>query len=254
MDLVTHKQWDWEFWWYRLVLHHSWHFSWLVPPQFTEQVNAWLYSGWQLVFPRNVVTSMLYILIFFWFTCRSIDLWKCLFLQHGSQQVKRHLGGWQYDFLGLPHWHSLPVFGSPCSSYWYVIQEISMYARRSRVFCSGTFQLFVVSGVSRYQRMVWLCARIYFKLLLRASQVSYTVIGLENLDQSKHYIFACNHEVSHIFACNHEVSHWIRFLSWVYTFHFVSSSEMNDFVWGCTVSLWHSFSLFWPSLLADSNK
>jgi lysophosphatidate acyltransferase len=53
--------------------------------------------------------------------------------------------------------------------------------------------LIPVLGLTAAQRLMWRCACVYFRLVLWASGVSYTVVGLERLDPSAHYFFACNH-------------------------------------------------------------
>ena len=64
-------------------------------------------------------------------------------------------------------------------------------------FCGGISMLCVllipVIGLSPAQRLMWRCACIYFRLCLWASGVSYSVVGLERLDPTTHYFFACNH-------------------------------------------------------------
>ena len=50
-------------------------------------------------------------------------------------------------------------------------------------------------GLARSQNLVWRCATIYFRITLWATGISYTIVGLENLDPDENYFFACNHEV-----------------------------------------------------------
>ena len=54
--------------------------------------------------------------------------------------------------------------------------------------------LIPVIGLTKAQRLTWRIASIFFRICLWASSVSYTVIGLENLDPSANYFFACNHQ------------------------------------------------------------
>ena len=51
-----------------------------------------------------------------------------------------------------------------------------------------------IIGLTKAQRLTWRIACIYFRICLWASSVSYTVIGLENLDPAGNYFFACNHQ------------------------------------------------------------
>mmetsp|Transcript_27876 Transcript_27876/g.64952 ORF Transcript_27876/g.64952 Transcript_27876/m.64952 type:complete len:340 (-) Transcript_27876:40-1059(-) len=83
--------------------------------------------------------------------------------------------------------------GSAVRSVWTLLNAVGWVPIIGSVALSCAL-LIPFIGLARAQRMVWRIATVYFRLVLWATGISYTVIGLENLDPDRNYFFVCNHE------------------------------------------------------------
>lgn len=81
--------------------------------------------------------------------------------------------------------------------YLWVLMNALIWGLLIGIPCMFSILLAPIYGLPFAQRCIWQCAVIYFKILLWASAVSLEIIGLENLDPTQNYFFACNHVSSY---------------------------------------------------------
>jgi hypothetical protein len=99
----------------------------------------------------------------------------------------------------------LPVIGIPCILLSVLIPFIGAFAvllaahefsRSYQWTCPQISDRLHKTGFTSTQQLVWRTACVYFRIVLWATGITYTVVGLENLDPRGNYFFACNHEAS----------------------------------------------------------